>query len=137
VSVQSGISGSIVSGIIIPHFNNTTMKILKTHFRKNDLYYTLINRNDKVALYETRQEEDSDLCHYEVARIYIRPAHTAVDVDFEEAEVLTSNDDFGNDGSGAFIKRDNAMKHFLKVSAKLHRIPKQPTPLINEPSGIG
>ena len=53
------------------------MKILKTHFRKNDLYYTLICRNDKVAMYETRQEKDSDLCHYEVTRIYIRPAHTA------------------------------------------------------------
>jgi hypothetical protein len=120
------------------------MKILKIHFRKNDLYYTLINRNDKVALYETRQTEDSDLCHYEVARIYIRPAHTAVGVDFEEAEVLTSNDDFGYDGSGAFIKRDNAMKHFLKLSATLTAVQvkqthmsKQPTPLISEPSVIG
>jgi hypothetical protein len=113
------------------------MKILKTHFRKNDLYYTLINRNDKVALYETKQEEDSDLCHYEVARIYVRPAHTAVGVDFEETEVLTSNDDFGYDGSGAFIKRDNAMEYFLKLSDKLYRMPKQPTPLISEPSGIG
>jgi hypothetical protein len=34
------------------------MKILKTHFRKNDLSYTLICRNDKVAMYETRQEKD-------------------------------------------------------------------------------
>ena len=88
-------------------------------------------------MYETRQDEDSDLCHYEVARIYIRPAHTAVGVDFEEAEVLTSNDQFYYDGSGAFIKKDNAMKHFLKLSEKLHRIPKTATPLISEPSGIG
>ena len=56
------------------------MKILKTQFRKNDLFYTLICRNDKVAMYETRQVEDSVLCHYEVARIYIMPAHTAVGV---------------------------------------------------------
>ncbi|MCX6253696.1 MAG: hypothetical protein NTV31_04375 [Bacteroidia bacterium] len=110
------------------------MKILKTHFRKNDLFYTLICRNDKVAMYETRQEEDSVLCHYEVARIYIRPAHTAVGVDFEEAEVLTSNDDFFYDGSGAFIKKDNAMKHFLKLSKKLYHGPKTATPLISEPS---
>jgi hypothetical protein len=47
------------------------MKILETHFRKNDLYYTLICRNDKVAMFETRLEEDSDRCHYEVTRIYI------------------------------------------------------------------
>ena len=63
------------------------MKILKTQFRKNDLFYTLICRNDKVAMYETRQDEDMIRCHYEVARIYIRPAHTTVGVDFEETEV--------------------------------------------------
>jgi hypothetical protein len=144
VSVKSSNSGSILSGISIKQFNNTAMKILKTHFRKNDLYYSLIHRNDKLALYETRQEEDSDLCHYEVARIYIRPAHSAVGVDFEEAEVLTSNDDFGNDGSGSFITRDSAMKHFLKLSATLTavqvkqtRMSKQPYPFITEPSGIG
>jgi hypothetical protein len=105
------------------------MKILKTQFRKNDLSYTLICRNDKVAMYETRQDEDSILSHYEVARIYIRPAHIAVGVDFEEAEVLTSNDQFFYDGSGAFIKRDNAMKHFLKLSKELYRGVKQPNRL--------
>jgi hypothetical protein len=52
-------------------------------------------------------------------------------------QVIPNNDDFGYDGSGAFIKRDNAMKHFLKLSAKLHRIQKQPIPFISEPSGIG
>jgi len=105
------------------------MKILKTHFRKNDLFYTLICRNDKVAMYETRQDEDQIRCHYEVARIYIRPAHTAFDVDFEEAEVLTSNDQFFYDGSGAFIKKDNAMKYFLKLSKELDRGVKQPNRL--------
>jgi hypothetical protein len=105
------------------------MKILKTTFRKNDLFYTLICRNDKVAMYETRQDEDMIRCHYEVARIYVRPAHTAFGVDFEEAEVLTSNEKFYYDGSGAFIKKDNAMKHFLKLSEELHRSVKQPTRL--------
>jgi hypothetical protein len=103
------------------------MKILKTHFRKNDLFYTLIYRNDKVAMYETRQ--DQDRCHYEVTRIYIRPAHTAFDVDFEETEVLTSNDQFFYDGSGSFIKRENAMKHFLQLSKELCRGVKQPNRL--------
>ena len=115
------------------------MKLLKSHFRKNDLFYTLIYRDDKVAMYATRQDEDQIRCHYEVARIYIRPAHTAVGVDFEETEVLTSNDDFFYDGSGAFIKKDNAMKHFLKLSNKLHfmPMPKTASPLISEPSLIG
>ena len=47
------------------------MKILKIHFRKNDLYYTLICRNDKMAMYETRLDEYMARCHYEVTRIYI------------------------------------------------------------------
>jgi hypothetical protein len=102
------------------------MKILKTQFRKNDLFYTLICRNDKVALYETRQDKTSTLCHYEVARIYVKLAHTAIGVKFEEAEVLTSNEKFFYDSSGAFIGRDNAMKHFFKLSNKLTRMPKQP-----------
>jgi hypothetical protein len=103
------------------------MKTLKTAFRKNDLYYTLVCRNDKVALFETRQDEDMIRCHYEVARIYIEPAHTAVGVDFEEAEVLTSNEKFNDDGSGAFIKRNNAMKHFLKLSKELQCGVKHPS----------
>jgi hypothetical protein len=85
-------------------------------------------------MYETRQDEDMIRCHYEVARIYIRPAHTDFEVDFEETEVLTSNEKFYYDGSGAFIKKDNAMKHFLELSEKLHRIPKTATPLISESS---
>jgi hypothetical protein len=32
-------------------------------------------------------------------------------------------------GSGAFIKRDNAMKHFLQLSKELHRGVKQLTRL--------
>jgi hypothetical protein len=43
-------------------------------------------------------------CYYEVARIYIIPAHTSIGVDFKEAEVLTSNEKFFHEGSGAFIK---------------------------------
>ena len=97
------------------------MKILKTQFRKNDLYYTLVCRNNKVALFETRQEANSDLCHYEVARIYIKPAHTAVGVDFEEAEVITSNDQFFRDGSGAFRSLENALKHYDKLLKKFVR----------------
>ena len=106
------------------------MKILKTQFRKNDLFYTLICRNDKVAMYETRQVEDSVLCHYEVARIYIMPAHTAIGVEFEEAEVITSNEKFYYDGSSAFIKKDNAMK-FYQINQKTDTYAKTTDP-VNE-----
>jgi len=102
------------------------MKILKEKFRKNDLFYTLICRNDKVALYATRQDETSLHYHYEVARIYVKPAHTAIGVEFKEAEVLTSNEKFFYDGSGAFIDKNKAIKHFNELSDKLTRMPKQP-----------
>jgi len=58
-------------------------------------------------MYETRQDEDMICYHYKIDRIYLKPAHTAFGVDFEEAEVLTSNDQFFYDGGGSFIKKDN------------------------------
>jgi hypothetical protein len=108
------------------------MKLLKTHFRKNDLFYTLICSNNKVAMYKTRQEKDSDRCHYVITRIYIRPAHTALNVNFKEAEILTSNDQFFYYGSGAFIEEDNAMNHYLQLSKELYRGEKQPNRLYSD-----
>ena len=45
------------------------MKILKGHFSKNGLDYTLIKRNDKVALFRLGPEFCPD--GYEVSRIYV------------------------------------------------------------------
>ena len=56
-------------------------------------------------MYETRQNKDSVRCHYEVVRICIRPAHKAFDVEFEEAEVMTSNEKFYYYGSGHLLKK--------------------------------
>jgi hypothetical protein len=51
------------------------MKLLETTFSLNDLPYTLLKRNDKavskVVMYETRQENDMILCHYEVASVML------------------------------------------------------------------
>jgi hypothetical protein len=66
------------------------MKLLKTEFRKNGLYYTLIKRTDKIALFQLGLLPDTD--GYEVCRIYIMRPHKAFGMDFEEAEVLTSNE---------------------------------------------
>jgi len=46
----------------------------------------------------------------------MRP-HKAFGVDFEESEVISTNDQFLSDGSGAFRNLDNALKHFDKLSA--------------------
>jgi hypothetical protein len=60
------------------------MKTLKTHFSKNRLDYTLIKRNEKVALFRLGPESNPD--GYEVSKIYIMRTHMAFGVNFEEAE---------------------------------------------------
>jgi hypothetical protein len=95
------------------------MKILKTQFRKNGLDYTLLKRTDKIALFQLGQLPDPD--GYEVCRIYIMRQYRAFGIDFEESEIITSNDQFISDGSGAFRSLDKALKHFDKLSNKLVR----------------
>jgi hypothetical protein len=95
------------------------MKILKTQFRKNGLDYTLLKRTDKIALFQLGPSSYPD--GYEVCRIYKMRPHKAFGVDFEESEIISSNDQFLTDGSGSFRNLDNALKHFDKLSEKLVR----------------
>jgi hypothetical protein len=92
------------------------MKILKTQFMKNGLDYTLLKRTDKVELFQLGHLPDPD--GYEVSRIYIMHPHKAFEVDFEESEIISSNDQFFTDGSGAFRILGDALKHFDKLSNK-------------------
>jgi hypothetical protein len=105
------------------------MKTLKTHFSKNGLDYILIKRTDKIALYQLGLSAYPD--GYEVCRIYKMPKHKAFGVEFEESEVITSNDQFYKDGSGSFRSLDNALRHFDKLSEKFVRqanvVPKNPS----------
>ena len=89
------------------------MKTLKTQFSKNGLDYTLLKRNDKIALFQLGHLPDPD--GYEVCRIYIMRPHKAFGVEFEESEIITSNDQFHADGSGAFRSLDSALKHYDKL----------------------
>jgi hypothetical protein len=66
------------------------MKILKTQFRKNGLDYTLLKRTNKIALFQLGLL--SDIVGYEESRIYIMRQHKAFGVDFEESEVISTND---------------------------------------------
>jgi len=117
------------------------MKLLKTEFRKNGLYYTLIKRTDKIALFQLGSSSSPD--GYEVCRIYIMRPHKAFGVYFEEAEVISTNDQFFTDGSGAFRSLDNALKHYDKLLNKFVRhltvVPKSPsdTPVIGECQTVG
>jgi hypothetical protein len=95
------------------------MKILKTYFRKNGLEYTLMKRNDKVALFQLGPTEYPD--GYEVSRIYNMRPHKAFGLYFEESGIISSNDQFYADGSGSFRDLNNALRHFDKLSNKLVR----------------
>lgn len=95
------------------------MKILKTEFRKNGLDYTLLKRTDKIALFQLGLPSDPD--GFEVCRIYIMRPHKAFGITFEESEVISTNDQFLKDGSGAFWSLDKALKHFDKLLTKLVR----------------
>jgi hypothetical protein len=95
------------------------MKTLKAQFRKNGLDYTLLKRTDKIALFQLGLPSYPD--GYEVCRIYIMRPHKAFGVDFEESEIISSNDQFLFDGSGSFRNLGNALKHFDKLSAKFIR----------------
>src|SRR5665647_92058 len=95
------------------------MKLLKTEFRKNGLDYTLLKRTDKIALFQLGHLPEPD--GYEVCRIYIMRPHKAFGVVFEESEVISTNDQFFADGSGAFRSLENALKHYDKLSNKFVR----------------
>jgi hypothetical protein len=95
------------------------MKELKTHFNKNGLDYTLIKRNAKVALFRLGPESYPD--GYEVCRVYKMRPHKAFGVEFEESEVISSNSQFIEDGSGSFRDLRDAYRHFDKLTASVIR----------------
>jgi hypothetical protein len=92
------------------------MKTLKTQFRKNGLDYTLLKRTDNIALFQLGPSLYPD--GYEVCRIYNMRPHKAFGIDFEESEIISSNDQFLTDGSGSFRSLENALRHFDKLSEK-------------------
>ena len=47
--------------------------------------------------------------------------HKAFGVDFEESEIITSNDQFLTYGSGSLRSLGNALRHFDKLSNKFVR----------------
>ena len=75
------------------------MKKLKESFKLNGLQYTLIKRNENVALYGIGGTYTDKVISYEVDIIYIRKDK------YGEREHIAKNDDFGRD----FMK----MRHYL------------------------
>lgn len=95
------------------------MKTLKNEFGKNGLTYKLIKRTDKVALFGLTGEYTNKVITYEVDPIRVIPANTRFGRDFEETEAITSNEQFGRDGSAHIHKLKDALKYFDELNTKL------------------
>ncbi len=90
------------------------MEILKESFRKNELPYTLIKRNEKVALYGVGGYYTDEILHYEVCKIHI------INNDFVgHREVIPGNELFGKEGSRAFNDYDQALKYFAVLTERV------------------
>jgi hypothetical protein len=89
------------------------MDKLKANFRLNDLSYTLLKRNDLVAMYGIGGTYTDEISHYEVDVIYHRKDR------YGEREHIAKNDDFGRDRSRCYIRKDLAYKYFDKLTTEL------------------
>lgn len=89
------------------------MKLLQDEFSKRGFNYKLIQKNDSAFLYSI--SEGKDLRGYEVWKKKISKPMTAtmggVEIDFEEAEMFPSNNNFGG-WAWAYLTLPFAVKRF-------------------------
>ena len=91
------------------------MKTLKTHFRMNGLPYTLLKRNEVVALYGIGGIYTDEIIHWEVSKIYIRKDKYGI------RESLPTNEKFGRDLSRSFTSEKLATEYFDTLTSVLNR----------------
>jgi hypothetical protein len=91
------------------------MKTLKTKFRMNGLPYTLLKRNEVVALFGTGGTYTDEIHHWEVSKIYIRNDKYGI------RESLPTNEKFGKDLSRCFMKEELALQYFDELTSNLNQ----------------
>jgi hypothetical protein len=91
------------------------MKTLKTHFRMNGLPYTLLKRNDKVALYGIGGDFSDEIRHWEVDIIYTRRDK------YGEREAIATNEQFGRDRSRCYMNEKLALERYDELTAELYQ----------------
>lgn len=77
------------------------------------LYYTLVKRNEKVAMFGIGGNYTDGIRHLEICKIQIR------DDQYGIRESVPQNDLFGREGSRCFANEKLALEYFDKLSAKL------------------
>ena len=90
------------------------MKTLKTSFKLNGLPYTLLKRNEVVALFGVGGTYTNMISHWEVCKIYIRKDR------FGERESLPTNEQFGRDLSRCFNNYKSALRYFDELTTRLN-----------------
>ena len=90
------------------------MNTLKERFRLNGLQYTLLKRNDVVALYGISGTYTDKILHFEVDVIYIRSDK------YGQREHIATNDDFGRDRSRCYRTLEKAEEYFDKLTTDLN-----------------
>ena len=91
------------------------MKTLKTQFRLNGLPYTLLKRNEVVALYGIGGTYTDEILHWEVDIIYIRKDKYGI------REHIATNEQFGRDRGRCFANEQLALEWYDKLTAELYQ----------------
>lgn len=95
------------------------IKKLPETFNKNGLPYTLIKRNDLVALFGIGGEYYPEHKHWEIVRIYRIPERKPFRRIIPAHERISSNEQFGKDGSICTNNFERADKYFQEFTKKL------------------
>jgi hypothetical protein len=99
------------------------MKQLKEEFKKNGLFYYLVDRTNRVALYRLtiKDKTGEETVGYEVCKIYTKPSRVIKGNILEASEVIPSNNQFAwYDDSRAFFPSElEEAKEYLKSYGKL------------------
>jgi len=91
------------------------MKTLKAQYRLNGLPYTLLKRNEVVALYGIGSTYTDNILHWEVSKIYIRKDKYGI------RESLPTNEKFGRDLSRCFLNKELALRYFDELTSILNQ----------------
>ena len=87
--------------------------MIKESFIKNHLPYTLIKRNDFVAIYGVGGTYTNKILHYEILQIHIRNDM------YGYRKALPNNEEFGKDKSRAIVNYQDALIYYDELNNKL------------------
>jgi len=93
---------------------------LKTAFRKNGLSYTLVQRNNTVAMFGVSGTFTNQILHFEVCKIKLVPAGEMFGKSFPAHETIPGNEMFGKEGSAAIVQRNEADKYFEELTNRIN-----------------